>query len=57
MQGSAVFANYEGTGAGINSFTATVTYAEYSFNTALWMLFADFIIFTGIGLYFDKVIP
>ena len=57
MQGSNVFANYEGTGIGINDFTAGVQYAEYSFNSALWMLFVDFVIFTAIGLYFDKVIP
>ena len=57
MQGSNVFANYEGTGIGINDFTATVMYAEYNFNSALWMLFVDFLIFTAIGLYFDKVIP
>ena len=57
MQGSAVFANYEGTGAGIDALTASVIYDEYSFNTALWMLLADFVIFFSLGLYLDKVIP
>lgn len=57
MQGSAVFANYEGTGVGLDSSTASVIYQEYSFNSALVMLFADFLIFFFLGLYLDKVIP
>ena len=57
MQGSAVFANYEGTGVGLNSSTADIIYYNYSFDTALWMLFADFVIFTALGLYLDLVIP
>ena len=57
MQGSTVFANYEGTGAGIDRETAAVMYENYSFNTALWMLLADFVIFFALGLYLDKVIP
>mmetsp|Transcript_12836 Transcript_12836/g.16455 ORF Transcript_12836/g.16455 Transcript_12836/m.16455 type:complete len:510 (+) Transcript_12836:1052-2581(+) len=57
MQGSAVFANYEGTGVGIDNSTSGILYYNYSFDTALWMLFLDFIIFTLLGLYLDKVIP
>ena len=57
MQGSAVFANYEGTGAGIDRLTASVIYDNYSFDTALWMLMLDFVLFFGLGLYLDKVIP
>jgi|Transcript_18708 hypothetical protein len=57
MQGSVVFANYEGTGVGINSSTADVNFQEYSFNTALWMLFADFVIYFALGFYLDMVIP
>jgi len=57
MQGSNVFANYEGTGAGLNVSTASVLYQEYSFNTALSMLLFDFVLFFLLGLYLDKVIP
>lgn len=57
MQGSTCFANYEGTGVGLDSSTAAVMYQDYSFNTALWMLFLDFILFFFLGLYMDKVIP
>ena len=57
MQGSMQFANYEGTGVGLDSSTAAVVYDEYSFNTALWMLLLDFLLFFLSGLYLDKVIP
>lgn len=57
MQGSAVFANYEGTGVGINASTAGVIYQEYSFNIALCMLAFDFVLFFGLGFYMDKVLP
>lgn len=57
MQGSVVFANYEGTGAGLNAGNAGIIYEEYSFNTALWMLCFDFVLFFFLGLYMDKVIP
>ena len=32
-------------------------YYNYSFVTSLWMLFLDFVVFTALGLYLDKVIP
>ena len=57
LQGSVCFANYEGTGVGLDWSTAAVMYQEYSFNTALWMLFVDFLVFSFLGLYIDKVIP
>ena len=57
MQGAAVFANYEGTGIGLNESTASIMYYNYSFITSLWMLFLDFVVFTALGLYLDKVIP
>lgn len=57
MQGSAVFANYEGTGVGLNASTASTDFQEYSFNTALGMLIFDFFLFFTLGLYLDKVIP
>ena len=57
MQGSLQFANYEGTGVGLDASTVNVIYQEYSFNTALWMLLIDFFIYFLLGLYLDKVIP
>ena len=57
MQGSVVFANYEGTGVGLNSSTSSVVYQEYSFDSALWMLTFDFVLFFMLGLYMDKIIP
>ena len=52
-----MFSNYETTGVGLNASTVSVTYNEYSFNTALAMLLLDFAIFFVLGLYMDKVIP
>ena len=57
MQGASCFANYEGTGVGLNWSTADIIYYNYSFNSALWMFLVDFIVFTALGLYLDKVIP
>lgn len=57
MQGSNIFANYEATGVGLGSSTADVEYIGYSFRSALWMMFASFLIFTMLGLYLDKVVP
>ena len=57
LQGSVSFANYEGTGVGLNYSTAGVLYQDYSFDTALWMLAFDFFLFSFLGLYMDKVIP
>ena len=57
MQGSAVFANYEGTGVGINHDTAHIEYGNFSFNLSLYMMAADFAIFFILGFYLDKVLP
>ena len=57
MQGSVVFANYEGTGVGLDASTSAVIFQNYSFNSALFMLALDFVIFFTLGLYMDKVIP
>ena len=57
MQGSIVFANYEGTGVGLDSSTASIIYGNYSFNSSLWMMALDFFIYFFLGLYLDKVIP
>ena len=52
-----MFANYEGTGVGLNSSTANVMYDNYSFSSSLYMLVIDFAIFFFVGLYLDKVVP
>ena len=52
-----MFANYEGTGVGLDASTAAVIYEEYSFNTALAMLLFDFALFFLLGLYMDKILP
>ena len=52
-----IFADYEGTGVGLDAATTAIAYNEYSFNTSLWMLLLDFVLFFLIGLYLDKVIP
>ena len=57
MQGSVVFANYEGTGVGLDISTSAVVFKNYSFNSALWMMTLDFVLFFSLGLYLDKVIP
>ena len=57
MQGSVVFANYEGTGVGLDLSTSSVIFQNYSFNSALWMLALDFVLFFTVGLYLDKIIP
>ena len=57
MQGSIQFATYESTGIGLDSSTANLLYDGYSFNSAIYMLVLDFIIFFLLGLYLDKVIP
>ena len=57
MQGSKVFSQYETTGVGLDSSTANLLYNDYSFNTALWMLFIDFFLYFILGLYMDKVLP
>ena len=56
-QGAVVFSNYECTGVGINSSTAAVIYANYSFDTAIWMFVFSMFFFTIIGLYFDNTLP
>ena len=57
MQGSVVFANYEGTGIGLSKDTVSVEYNNFSFNASLYMLIFDFFLYFLLGLYLDKVIP
>ena len=57
IQGSTVFANYEGNGIGLNSDNVSFVFDNFTFNYALVMLFVDFILFTFLGLYLDKIIP
>ena len=56
-QGAVVFSNYECTGIGINYSTSAIIYGNYSFNTALWMFFFSFFIFSFLGLYLDNTLP
>ena len=56
-QGAVVYANYECTGVGLNASTAKVEYNDYTFAISLGMMAASFVLFTGLGLYLDKVIP
>ena len=56
IEGSVVLAEYEGNGIGINKSTAAIVFFNYSFDTALYMLLLDFIIFLLLGLYMDKVL-
>ena len=56
IEGSIVLAEYEGNGIGIDKSTAAIIFFNYSFDTALWMLFIDFFIFLMLGLYMDKVL-
>ena len=57
MQGSVVFANYEGTGVGLDRTTVSVEFENYSFDASLIMLLVDFFVYSALGLYMDKVIP
>lgn len=52
-----MFAEYEGTGVGIDWSTAGVIYDNYSFDTGLWMMVASLVAFTALGLYLDSVLP
>ena len=56
-QGSVVFAEYECTGVGIDSSTASVIYQNYSYDTALFMMLVSLVFFTVFGLYLDNVLP
>jgi hypothetical protein len=57
VQGAAVFARYEGGGAGLDASTASIVYGNYSFDSALFMLLVDFWLFLALGLYLDRVLP
>jgi hypothetical protein len=56
-QTAVVFAQYEGTGAGINWSSAGVVYDNYSFDSGLWMMALALIVWTIAGLYLDAVLP
>ena len=56
IEGSIILSKYEGNGIGIDKSTAAITFDEYSFDTALYMLLLDFFIFLILGLYLDKVL-
>lgn len=56
-QTAVVFAEYEGTGAGIDWSTAGVIYQNYSFASGLWMMAVGLCAWTLLGLYLDAVLP
>ena len=56
-QTAVVFAEYEGTGVGIDWSTAGVVYQNYSYDTGLWMMAVSLCTFTALGLYLDNVLP
>ena len=41
---------------GLTESTVAIVFQNYSFNTALFMLFLDFFIFLLLGLYLDKIL-
>ena len=57
MQGSVVFANYEGNGIGITHDNIHVEYENFAFADSLKMLLFDFVLYFVLGLYLDKIIP
>ena len=56
-QTAVIFAEYEGTGVGIDWSTAAVVYQNYSFDTGLWMMAVSLCAFGALGLYLDAVLP
>uniref|UniRef100_H3H5H8 ABC transporter domain-containing protein n=1 Tax=Phytophthora ramorum TaxID=164328 RepID=H3H5H8_PHYRM len=52
-----VLANAEETGEGVQFSTMDTLSDNYRISTALWMLAFDTILYTVLGLYFDKVMP
>uniref|UniRef100_K3W614 ABC transporter domain-containing protein n=1 Tax=Globisporangium ultimum (strain ATCC 200006 / CBS 805.95 / DAOM BR144) TaxID=431595 RepID=K3W614_GLOUD len=55
--GVQALATMESTGVGMNFGNASTVNDNFSFNVALWMLFIDSILYTLLGLYFERVIP
>ena len=56
-QTAVVFAEYEGTGVGIDRSTAGVVYQDYSYDTGLWMMVVGLLVWTAVGLWLDAVLP
>lgn len=50
-------ASAEASGVGITFDTASELYGNYRFSTALWFMVLDFLLYTGMGLYLEQVIP
>lgn len=57
QQGAITFVQYECTGAGMNSQTASQLYNNYSFRTALIMMSVSAITFMLLGMWLDAVLP
>ncbi|GMF35983.1 unnamed protein product [Phytophthora fragariaefolia] len=55
--GVTVLSNLEATGTGVNFSNASVLNDNFRFSTALLMFAIDTILYTLLGLYFDKVVP
>ncbi|KAF1328207.1 Atp-binding protein, partial [Globisporangium splendens] len=52
--GAEALATMESTGVGMNFGNASTVNDTFSFNIALWMLFIDTILYTLLGLYFER---
>ncbi|POM78146.1 ATP-binding cassette (ABC) Superfamily, partial [Phytophthora palmivora] len=55
--GVTVLSNLEATGTGVNFSNASVLSDNFRFTTALLMFAIDTVVYTLLGLYFDKVVP
>ncbi|OWZ10303.1 ABC transporter [Phytophthora megakarya] len=55
--GVQVLADAETTGAGVTFANVSALSNNFRFSTALWMFAFDTVLYTIIGLYFDKVMP
>ncbi|KAF1315573.1 Abc transporter a family member 1, partial [Globisporangium splendens] len=55
--GVTVLSNLESTGQGVSFDNMNVVYENYRFSTTLVMLALDTVLYTLIGLYFEKVVP
>ncbi|OWZ07958.1 ABC transporter, partial [Phytophthora megakarya] len=55
--GVTVLSNLEATGTGVNFSNASVLSDNFRFSTALLMFAIDTVLYTLLGLYFEKVVP
>ena len=57
QQAFSVWGDFEGNLVGLTYDNITFEVNNYTFARALYMLVISFILFTGLGLYLDKVLP